>query len=118
MHSPHHTHLACPPSASGIKISAEDRDISVAIDATGLICQSRNENAWAGCRATVGVSKGRHFYEVTIRDEGLCRVGWATKAAKLELGTDAHSFGYGGTGKKSFNRTFTDYGQPCVPHAV
>ena len=54
---------------------------------------------------------GKYYYQVTVRDEGLCRVGWSTRAAKLELGTDAHGFGFGGTGKKSNNKVFTDYGQ-------
>ena len=29
---------------------------------------------------------GKHFYEVVVTDEGLCRVGWSTKQAILELG--------------------------------
>ena len=47
-----------------------------------------------------------------MADEGLCRVGFATRAAKLDIGTDRHSFGYGGTGKKSHDRKFEDYGRP------
>jgi ATP-dependent RNA helicase DDX1 len=46
-----------------------------------------------------------------VTDEGLCRVGWATRAAGLELGTDRQGFGFGGTGKKSFGKSFEDYGQ-------
>ena len=60
------------------------------------------------------------------QDEGLIRVGWSSKAASLELGTDKHGFGYGSTGKRSHARAFEDYGgafqkawQPrsfaCVP---
>lgn len=45
-----------------------------------------------------------------MADEGLCRVGWASRAAALQLGTDRHSFGYGGTGKKSHAKQFEDYG--------
>ena len=41
----------------------------------------------------------------------LSRVGWSTQAASLDLGTDRHSFGYGGTGKKSHNRSFDGYGE-------
>ena len=44
-------------------------------------------------------------------DDGLVRLGWATRAAG-ELGTDRHGFGYGGTGKKSHVRKFEDYGRP------
>lgn len=39
-------------------------------------------------------------------------MGWSSKAASLELGTDKHGFGYGSTGKKSHARSFDDYGGP------
>jgi ATP-dependent RNA helicase DDX1 len=51
------------------------------------------------------------YFEAKVTDEGLCRVGWATRAAGLELGTDRQGFGFGGTGKKSFGKSFEDYGQ-------
>lgn len=51
------------------------------------------------------------YFEARVTDEGLCRLGWATRAAGLELGTDRQGFGFGGTGKKSFGRSFDDYGQ-------
>lgn len=51
------------------------------------------------------------YYEAKITDEGLCRLGWATRAAGLELGTDKQGFGFGGTGKKSFAKSFEDYGE-------
>jgi hypothetical protein len=51
------------------------------------------------------------YYEAKMTDEGLCRVGLATRAAGLELGIDRQSFGFGGTGKKSFGKSFEDYGQ-------
>ena len=34
----------------------------------------------------MGVCQGKHYYETTVTDEGLCRVGWATARATLELG--------------------------------
>ena len=46
-----------------------------------------------------------------MTDEGLCRVGWSTLNAKLDLGTDRDGFGFGGTGKKSFGRQFDSYGE-------
>jgi len=52
------------------------------------MCQSRLEKAWAGGRASVGIQKGKYYYEITVADEGLCRVGWATSAANLDLGKD------------------------------
>ncbi len=44
--------------------------------------------------------------QVTVTDEGLARVGWSSRAASLDLGTDKQGFGFGGTGKKSHNRQF------------
>lgn len=38
-------------------------------------------------------------------------MGWSTSDAKLELGTDNKGFGFGGTGKKSHNGSFDDYGE-------
>lgn len=56
------------------------------------------------------MSHGVAYFEATVRDEGLVRVGWASAAASLELGTDAHSFGFGGTGMKSHGGVFGPYG--------
>ncbi|KAI8759448.1 ATP-dependent RNA helicase DDX1, partial [Biomphalaria glabrata] len=53
----------------------------------------------------------KYYYEGTVTDEGLCRVGWSTRDAKLDLGTDKFGFGFGGTGKKSFDKKFDDYGE-------
>jgi ATP-dependent RNA helicase DDX1 len=78
---------------------------------------------------------GKVYYEVTMTDEGLCRVGWSTRDGKvsvlvalylgifrvanwccipgsLELGFDLLGFGFGGTGKKSSGKKFEDYGEP------
>jgi len=59
---------------------------------------------------------GKYYYEATVTDEGLCRVGWSTLKATLDLGTDREGFGFGGTGKKSFGRQFDSYGEVCVIH--
>lgn len=34
----------------------------------------------------MGVCQGKHYYEAVVTDEGLCRVGWSTGRATLELG--------------------------------
>jgi hypothetical protein len=47
---------------------------------------------------------------VTPEDAGLCRVGWASRAAAYEIGKDKRSFGFGSTGKKSHGGQFLDYG--------
>jgi len=57
------------------------------------------------------LGSGRYYYEATVTDEGLCRVGWSTEKANLDLGTDRFSYGFGGTGKKSNNKQFDDYGE-------
>ena len=77
-----------------------------------MLCQSREEWKWQGGRAAVGYVSGKHYFEAEMTDEGLCRIGWSTKAAKLDLGTDNHGYGFGGTGKKSFGRSFDSYGEP------
>ena len=98
-----------------VGLSLEDRDPSVALGPEDgverALCQSRAPKAWAGVRADAGAVGGRVYFEVECRDEGLCRVGWSTRAARLELGTCAQGFGYGGTAKKSCNRQFGDYGE-------
>ena len=52
----------------------------------GLKCQSREQREWHGCRATKGVvGKGKYYYEATVTDEGLCRVGFSTPMALLGI---------------------------------
>lgn len=60
--------------------------LGTAIDEEGVLCQSREPSKWQGVRATLGASKGKHYYEATVTDEGLCRVGWSTLSASLDLG--------------------------------
>ena len=63
-------------SAAGFKMSAYDRTAALAISPDGLLCQSRDENHWHGCRANKGViNRGKYYYEAVVTDEGLCRVG-------------------------------------------
>ncbi|XP_023349415.1 ATP-dependent RNA helicase Ddx1 [Eurytemora carolleeae] len=88
-----------------------DRGPALAVTPDGLRCQSREQREWHGCRATKGVvGKGKYYYEATVTDEGLCRLGFSTSQASLDLGTCRFGFGFGGTGKKSNNKQFDDYG--------
>eukprot|EP00057_Strongylocentrotus_purpuratus_P033130 XP_790305.4 PREDICTED: ATP-dependent RNA helicase DDX1 [Strongylocentrotus purpuratus] len=99
--------------SSSWKMNVYDRGDAMAIDKEGVVCQSREQQSWHGTRANKGVSgKGMYYYEAEVTDEGLCRVGWATDRADLNLGTDKQGFGFGGTGKKSFGRQFDTYGEP------
>lgn len=64
-----------------LTMSFFDRNDALAVTPDGLRCQSRDPKGWHGCRATKGVhSKGAYYYEATVTDEGLCRVGWSTQA--------------------------------------
>ncbi|CAG5135709.1 unnamed protein product, partial [Candidula unifasciata] len=95
------------------RMNVHDRGNAMAIDPDGLLCQARDQTAWHGTRSNKAVhGKGKYYYEGTVTDEGLCRLGWSTQKAKLDLGTDKFGFGFGGTGKKSYNKQFDDYGQP------
>ncbi|KAK3861170.1 hypothetical protein Pcinc_032827 [Petrolisthes cinctipes] len=96
-----------------------DRDAGLAVTPDGLRCQSRDPKSWQGGRCTKAVTgKGKYYYEATVSDEGLCRVGWATPQAALDLGTCKNGFGFGGTGKKSNNRQFDEFGEAFGLHDV
>lgn len=100
-------------------LNREDRDASLAIDKTGLNCESRVAKEWNGARAAAGIhTSGKYYYEVTVTRDGLCRVGWASLTGSLKIGTDFESFGYGGTGKKSYGKKFDDYGKSFTTNDV
>ncbi|XP_015602047.1 ATP-dependent RNA helicase Ddx1 [Cephus cinctus] len=100
-------------------LSLFDRGRALAVTPDGLRCQSREQKEWHGCRANKGVQgEGKYYYEATVTDEGLCRVGWSTSQANLDLGTDKFGWGFGGTGKKSNARQFDDYGEAFGMHDV
>lgn len=69
-------------------MSTVDRGSAVAITPDGLRVQSREQKEWHGTRCTRGVRGGKWGFEATVTDEGLCRVGWSTLEANLDLGTD------------------------------
>mmetsp|Transcript_26416 Transcript_26416/g.39193 ORF Transcript_26416/g.39193 Transcript_26416/m.39193 type:complete len:741 (+) Transcript_26416:51-2273(+) len=93
-----------------VMMSENDRDSIMMISNSGLRCESNAQKQWAGTRASHGIRKGKYYFECTVRGGGICRVGWSTKTSSLELGKDAHGYGYGGTAKKSHSNTFEDYG--------
>eukprot|EP00921_Rhytidocystis_pertsovi_P022555 GHVQ01036009.1.p1 GENE.GHVQ01036009.1~~GHVQ01036009.1.p1 ORF type:complete len:801 (+),score=146.66 GHVQ01036009.1:663-3065(+) len=108
-------------SASGsstvaVRLDMDDKDPYVLITEDGTECKSEEARNWTGIRANADVLKGKYMFEVEICGEGqqgsICRVGVGTSISKLALGTDDKSFGYGGTGKKSWNNSFEDYGRP------
>uniref|UniRef100_A0A8C1T3J9 Uncharacterized protein n=1 Tax=Cyprinus carpio TaxID=7962 RepID=A0A8C1T3J9_CYPCA len=77
---------------------------------------------WSGARATYGVNKGCVCYELKVMeyipvkhlpgsepDPHVVRVGWSLDSCSTQLGEEAFSYGYGGTGKKSTCCKFEDY---------
>jgi len=78
---------------------------------------------WKGIRANYGVKKGIYMYEVKIvenlkvrmpetkpENQNILRCGFSPPLSSLFLGDTADSWGWGGTGKKSHNNNFQDYG--------
>ncbi|KAK2912989.1 heterogeneous nuclear ribonucleoprotein U-like protein 1 [Channa argus] len=79
---------------------------------------------WAGARATHGVTQGRVCYEMKLNEEipvkhlpssepdpHVVRIGWSLNHCSTQLGEEPFSFGYGGTGKKSSDCKFADFGE-------
>ncbi|XP_061172506.1 heterogeneous nuclear ribonucleoprotein U-like isoform X2 [Saccostrea echinata] len=79
---------------------------------------------WTGVRATYGVKGGKVAFEVKLTENcdvshlppdevhpNVLRVGWSTNSSSMQLGEEANSFGYGGTGKAATECKFVDYGQ-------
>ena len=100
-------------------LSANARSATCAVDYDANVVQSRATQSWGGVRGRFGVDPRtgaeralKVCFEVEARDEGLARCGYSSRFGALDgLGADAHSYGYGGTGKKSHNKSFEDYGE-------
>ncbi|TKR76226.1 hypothetical protein L596_017395 [Steinernema carpocapsae] len=87
-----------------------DKDKNLMIK--GMSCRCSDGKNWHGSRGNKGVKAGgKYYFEAFIAQDGLCRVGWSTLDAKLNLGTDEYGYGFGGTGKKSHRRSFDEYGE-------
>jgi ATP-dependent RNA helicase DDX1 len=95
-----------------VRFNVDDKDNMLLVSADGCEATGQAEKQWTGARATHGVRSGKFYYEAHVQSKGICRVGFSTMAAHHELGRDAHGFGYGGTGMKSFMNTFEAYGEP------
>ncbi|CAJ0595758.1 unnamed protein product [Cylicocyclus nassatus] len=99
-------------SAVGWRLNLADRAMGLALSQDGLSCESRVPKSWFGARCMGGVhTRGKYYYEAKITRDGLCRVGWSTLRASLDLGAEDESFGFGGTGMKSTQRKFEKYGE-------
>lgn len=97
--------------AGPIRLSSADRGRQVAVNPEGTIAQCRHPAIWQGVRATHGVASGKWYFLARPQDDGICRVGWSSAHAQLNLGTDQRGFGYGGTGMKSYDGKFDRFGK-------
>eukprot|EP01038_Epipyxis_sp_PR26KG_P013075 gene13075-17527_t len=103
-----------------IGVSLVDKDEKIQVDNVGsqYYCYSITPNVWCGARADFGVREGLYFFEGLIKTppgggdkkSALFRLGWSTMAAHLELGKDAHGFGYGGKGFTSTDGRYEQFG--------
>ncbi|XP_042749373.1 heterogeneous nuclear ribonucleoprotein U-like protein 1 isoform X2 [Lagopus leucura] len=86
---------------------------------------------WSGARATYGARQGRVCYEMKVNEEisvkhlpasepdpHVVRVGWSLDSCSTQLGEEPFSYGYGGTGKKSTNCKFENYGEAFAENDV
>uniref|UniRef100_A0A8B9PJR9 Heterogeneous nuclear ribonucleoprotein U like 1 n=1 Tax=Apteryx owenii TaxID=8824 RepID=A0A8B9PJR9_APTOW len=87
---------------------------------------------WSGARATYGARQGRVCYEMKVNEEisvkhlpstepdpHVVRVGWSLDSSGLSpAGEEPFSYGYGGTGKKSTNCKFENYGETFAENDV
>uniref|UniRef100_A0A6I8P6L3 Heteroous nuclear ribonucleoprotein U like 1 n=1 Tax=Ornithorhynchus anatinus TaxID=9258 RepID=A0A6I8P6L3_ORNAN len=86
---------------------------------------------WSGARASYGVQRGRVCFEMKINEEisvkhlpasepdpHVVRIGWSLDSCSTQLGEEAFSYGYGGTGKKSTNCKFENYGETFAENDV
>lgn len=92
------------------ELDVNDKDVAVHLTEDAIEVKSEDKNRWSGVRGTFEVTAGKYMYEVEVVS-GLLRVGWSANGTKLELGVEGKSFGFGSTGKKSWNRAFDDYGE-------
>jgi len=106
-----------------------DSHLDARVEKDALTVETLHEDGfqylWKGIRANYGIKKGIYMYEVKIeenlkvrmpetRPENQCilRCGFSPPLTSLFLGDTADSWGWGGTGKKSHNNNFADYGGP------
>ena len=54
----------------------------------------------------------------TEPDPHVVRIGWSLDSSSTQLGEEPFSYGYGGTGKKSTNSSFENYGDKFAENDV
>ncbi|KAG5442556.1 Band 4.1-like protein 3 [Clonorchis sinensis] len=86
-----------PNRITGWRMNPYDASAALDISPDGSKAQAHWAHGWQGCRSNQGIrGPGRFYFEATpLEDTGLCRIGWSTEDASLNLGTDRFGFGYG-----------------------
>jgi len=100
-------------------------DCAISDDGLETTCLHKDgfQYMWKGVRATHGVTSGTFMYEVKIlenlavnmpdttdKSKNICRIGCSLPMSTLFLGDSAEGWGWGGTGKKSNDNEFTEFG--------
>eukprot|EP00117_Sycon_ciliatum_P048954 scpid42563/ scgid34787/ Heterogeneous nuclear ribonucleoprotein U-like protein 1; Adenovirus early region 1B-associated protein 5; E1B-55 kDa-associated protein 5 len=112
-----------------IQLDSFNSDLNFIVHDSGLSGSSHRGAAgfgymWAGARANRGAKRGRVCFEATVTShvavnmddtpeelQHLARFGWSVPSLSYCLGEEKKSYGYGGTGKSSVNKSFADYGE-------
>lgn len=115
-------------SSTDVLLDRFNADLSLKVNENNLSASPFTEGGfammWTGVRATYGVKGGKVAYEVKLTENcdvshlppeevhpNVLRVGWSANSTSMQLGEEAKSFGYGGTGKAATECKFEDYGQ-------
>merc|ERR1719401_1874352 len=106
-----------------------DSHLDARVERDALTVETLHEDGfqylWKGIRANYGIKSGVYMYEVKIvencqvkmpetkpQNQNILRCGFSQPLTSLFLGDTAEGWGWGGTGKKSHNNQFGDYGGP------
>lgn len=107
-----------PPPAAVVAFDASRFDGPVAVGADGTEAEGRS-SSWQGVCVQLSVGAGEVAAFAVRVVEGVVRIGWAAPDGVIsDLGGDAHSFGYGGDGKKCHAGKSEDYGGGYAAGAV
>ena len=105
-----------------------DCHLDFKVESDGLTATAMHEDGfqylWKGGRTNMGINGGIYMFECKILKDlvvkmpetgkptrSILRVGYSQPLTSLFLGDTAESWGFGGTGKKSHNNEFKDFGQ-------
>jgi len=106
-----------------------DSHLDARCDRNGLTVDCLHEDGfqylWKGIRGNYGITEGVFMFEVKVlenlnvlmpetkpQNQNILRCGFSQPLTSLFLGDTAEGWGWGGTGKKSHNNEYADYGGP------